>query len=485
MGNVNVQHPEELTVGLGPDDAVAPATPANSVDGQHPDGVSLGNTFTPAPQADSVTPLFTNPADWFVPAFPEKLEDLDVNPGFLADLALKVVPLDVDCTTFSIATRLRLGMMITEALLQRLCHEKFIEAKGVVGLHNHRYAMLDHGWEALRRLTSFCSYAGPAPVSLKAYTEMITQQVRNRPPSSPQALEQAMSGLIISDYAKEILGLVVGSGRSLFLTGPSGNGKTATARALVNAIPGEVWIPYAIEIDGQVIRIFDTHNHVPVQHANDNYDRRWVRINPPLVVAGGELTLQSLDLSFTDTQRFYEAPLHIKSNGGVLVVDDLGRQRCSATELLNRWIVPLEYRIDYLTLSTGKKIQIPFEQIVVFATNLDESDLEDEAFMRRMGYRLNAEPPSAETFTEIFLRYARSRGLAPDESLVAFLLEKYQAEGRIPKSCDPRDLIDRAVDRCRLHKLPPKLTLEGLEIVWNGYFGRPGTDPRRPTKARA
>ncbi|HXI85654.1 MAG TPA: ATP-binding protein [Verrucomicrobiae bacterium] len=462
MGTVDVQHTEELTVGLESDDALAPATPP-----------------------DSIAPLFTNPADWFVPPFPEKLEDLDVNPGFLADLALKTVPLDVDCTTFSIATRMRLGMMITEALLQRLCQEKFIEAKGVVGLHNHRYAMLDHGWEALRRLTNFCSYAGPAPVSLKAYTEMITQQVRNRPPSSRQSLDQAMSTLILSDYAKEILGLVIGSGRSLFLTGPSGNGKTATARALVDAIPGEVWIPYAIEVDGQVIRIFDTHNHVPVKHPNDGYDRRWIRISPPLVVAGGELTLQSLDLSFTETQRFYEAPLHIKSNGGVLVVDDLGRQRCSATELLNRWIVPLEYRIDYLTLSTGKKIQVPFEQIVVFATNLTESDLEDEAFMRRMGYRLHAEAPSPETFTEIFLRYARARGLAPDVSMVAHLLQKYQEEGRIAKSCDPRDLIDRVIDRCRLHKTPPKLTLEGLDVVWNGYFGKRTTDPKQPTKARA
>ena len=438
----------------------------------------LENAVVPAIPTVSVTPVFTNPADWFVPPFPEKLEDLDVNPGFLTDLALKTVPLDAECTTATIAARLHLGMLITEALLQRLCHEKFIEIKGIVGLRNHRYAMLDHGWGALQRLTSFCSYAGPAPVSLQSYTEMITQQVRNRPPSSRQALDQAMSNLVLSDYAKEILGLVVGSGRSLFLTGPSGNGKTATARALVDALPGEIWIPYAIEVDGQVVRIFDAHNHLPVQHSNDNYDRRWVRVRPPLVVVGGELTLQSLDLTFTDTQRFYEAPLHIKSNGGVLVVDDLGRQRCSATELLNRWIVPLEYRVDYLTLSTGKKIQVPFEQIVVFATNLTESDLEDEAFMRRMGYRLQAEAPSPETYTEIFLRYARSRGLFADENLVMQLLRKYQTEGRVPKACDPRDLIDRVIDRCRLQRQPVKLTEQGLDVVWNGYFGQPRTDPK-------
>jgi hypothetical protein len=298
---------------------------------------------------------------------------------------------------------------------------------------------------------------------LKSYTEMITQQVRNRPPATRQALDQAMSNLILSDYAKEILGLVVGSGRSLFLTGPSGNGKTATARALVEAIPGEIWIPYALEVDGQVVRMFDSHNHVPVPHTNDDYDRRWVRIRPPLVVAGGELTLQSLDLCYTETQRFYEAPLHVKANGGVLVVDDLGRQRCSATELLNRWIVPLEYRIDYLTLSTGKKIQMPFEQ----------------AFMRRMGYRLHADAPSPETYTEIFLRYARSRGIYADEALVVQLLRKYQTEGRVPKSCDPRDLIDRAIDRCRLLRQPVKLTEQGLDTVWKGYFGQPVTDPKR------
>jgi hypothetical protein len=433
----------------------------------------------PSIAADSTTAQFTNPADWFVPKFPERLEDVDVSPGFLADLALKIIPLTSDCTTSGVAARLCLGMMITETLLQRLCREQFIEVKGLIGLHNHRYGMLDRGWQELTRLTRFCSYAGPAPVSLKAYTEMITQQVRNRPPASRQSLDQALSHLVLSDYAREILSLVIGSGRSLFLTGPSGNGKTAAARALVEAIPGDIWIPYAIEVDGQVIRVFDTHNHLPVEHTNDDHDRRWVRVRPPLVVVGGELTLESLDLAFTDTQRFYEAPLHMKSNGGVLVVDDLGRQRCSATELLNRWIVPLEYRVDYLALNTGKKIQVPFEQIVVFATNLTEADLEDEAFMRRMGYRLHAESPSQEAYTEIFLRYARARGLSADDKLVAEVWNKYLIEGRLPKACDPRDLIDRLVDRSRLLKQPVKLTVEGLDIVWKGYFGQSGPNPKR------
>jgi len=216
MGTGDAQHTEELTVETELEGAIAPTVPTDS----------------------SVAPLFTNPADWFVPVFPERLEDLDVSVGCLSDLALKTVPLESDCTTASIAARMHLGMVITESLLQRLTREKFIEIKR---LGRHTESSL---WDARQRLAGiaasdkpFCSYAGPAPVSLKSYTEMITQQVRNRPPASRQALDQAMSNLIISDYAKEILGLVVASGRSLFLTGPSGNGKTATARALVDAIP--------------------------------------------------------------------------------------------------------------------------------------------------------------------------------------------------------------------------------------------------------
>jgi MoxR-like ATPase len=425
----------------------------------------------PASLAGPVPALFPNPADWFVPPFPERLEDLDVSIGFLADLTLKAVSLDSDCSTTSVAGRLHLGLIITDALLQRLVRDKFIEIKGVVGMHNHRYGMLERGWTEVNRLNSLCSYTGPAPVSLQAYSEKIVQQVRSRQPVKPQTLERAMASLVLSDEAKQILGLVASSGRSLFLSGPSGNGKTAAARALVDAIVGDVWIPYAIEIDGQVIRVYDSHNHQPVHHSNDDYDRRWVRIRPPLVIVGGELTVQTLDLACTDTQRFYEAPFQVKSNGGVLVVDDLGRQRCSAKELLNRWIIPLEYRVDYLTLSTGKKIQVPFEQNVVFATNLTEADLADEAFLRRMGYRLQLGQPSPETYREIFQRYARSRGVAVEDRLIAKLLDRYRAEKRKPKCCDPRDLVDRSIDLCKYRAQTVSLTDEILAAAWDSYFG--------------
>jgi hypothetical protein len=419
------------------------------------------------------TTTFGQAADPFAPPFPEKLDQLDVHPAFLSDLILKHVSLEPDCTTARIAERARLGMMITESLLQELTRDKLIEMKGVVGLHNHRYAMLERGWTKVNRLMSISTYAGPAPVSLESYAALITKQVRSRPPVTRESVDRAMANLVLSPTAKQVLGLVASSGRSLFLSGPSGNGKTVMACALVNALCGAVWIPYAIEVDGQIIRVFDRHNHQILEESAPNSDRRWIRIRPPLVVVGGELTLDSLDLVSTETQRFYEAPVQVKSNGGVLVVDDLGRQRCSAAELLNRWIIPLEHRIDYLTLSTGKKIQVPFEQIVVFATNLTTADLADEAFLRRMGYRLHVTPPTPHIYAEIFHLYARSRGVQIEPRLIEQLLRRYEAEGRVPKSCEPRDMVDRAIDFCKYIGEMPRLDEEILNVAWTGYFGAP------------
>ena len=410
--------------------------------------------------------------DHFAPAFPQRLEDLDVSPAFLAELALKTVSVEPDCSTTSIAARMHLGLVITDALLARLHTDKFIERKGVAaGLHSHYYAMLDRGWNEVKRLMEQNSYVGPAPVSLKSYTDALLTQIHSRPPATCAALEHAMSELVLSTAAKQTLGLVASSGRSLFLSGPSGNGKTAIARALVNAVPGDLWIPHAIEVDRQVIRLFDPHSHHAVKMDNNDADRRWVKIRPPLVVVGGELTLDSLELNCTETRRFYEAPFQLKSNGGVLVVDDLGRQRCSATELLNRWIIPLENRVDYLTLNTGKKIQVPFEQIIIFATNLTGNELMDEAFLRRMGYRLYLMSPGPDTYTEIFMRYARSRGLAVDPGILPHLEKRYGVERREPKSCEPRDLIDRASEVCKYRREQIRLTRETIDMAWNAYFG--------------
>ena len=428
--------------------------------------------FVPKPEkVDDAELLCNGDTDRFAPPYVQKLEELDVTVTFLCDLALKALSLEPDATTAAIARRLQLGMLVTDSVLQRLTRDKIIEMKGVVGMHNHRYGMLDRGWTELNRVMVINSYIGPAPVSLNAYSEMLVKQVRARLPATRKALERAMADIVMSDAAKQTLGLVASSGRSLFLSGPSGNGKTAMARSLVDAVEGDLWIPHAIEVDGQVIRLFDPHTHHPAETTCTDFDQRWIKIHPPLVVVGGELTIESMELTNTATHRFYEAPFQLKSNGGVLVVDDLGRQRCSATELLNRWIIPLEQRHDYLTLTTGKKIQVPFEQVIIFATNLTVSDIADEAFLRRMGYRLYVMTPGPDTYATIFRRYARSRGLSYEPSLLTHLEQRYGKEQREPKACEPRDLIDRAVEVCKFRREAVRLTKETLDMAWDGYFG--------------
>ena len=410
------------------------------------------------------------------PPFPETPDQLDLSLSFVADLALKTLSTDAAGTTASVSEHLKLGLVITDTVLQRLYRENLIELKGSIALHNHRYAMLERGWARVFHSSSVCSYVGPAPVTLELYTRMTVDQMHNRAPVTKKALEKTLAHLVLPDSTKRMLGVVLSSGRSLFLSGPPGNGKTAMARALVNAIAEPLWIPYAIEVDGQVIRVFDKHVHHTVEHDESDFDRRWVKIRPPLIVVGGELTIESLDLTATESPRYYEAPFQLKANGGVLLVDDFGRQRCSASQLLNRWIIPLENRVDSLSLSTGKKIDVPFEQILVFATNLTDADLVDEAFMRRMGYRLAVSRPTWQTYAEIFHRTAAEFGLSVEAKSIERLAQRYKAEGRVPNSCEPRDLILRAADLCRFEQQAFTLMDQTLALAWEGYFGTPSNE---------
>jgi predicted ATPase with chaperone activity len=292
-----------------------------------------------------------------------------------------------------------------------------------------------------------------------------------RKPARPELVVQALSDLVLSDDAIGTLGLVADSRRSLFLTGPAGSGKTSAAMALLAALEGEVWVPYAIEVDRQVIRIFDVHTHVPLTPPTHRHDKRWIKIKRPFVIVGGELSIEDMDLSYSNSIRYYEAPFQIKSNGGILIIDDFGRQRVNPHDLLNRWIIPLEKRIDYLTLHTGKKIEVPFEQLLIFATNLNPRELVDEAFLRRMGYRLNFTAPSVDTYEKILHRYVSSQGLNYEPEMLGMLMERYQRENREMKSCDPQDLVERCLDICHYENRPKVLTIKLLERAWRNYFG--------------
>jgi hypothetical protein len=332
--------------------------------------------------------------------------------------------------------------------------------------------MLDHGWDRLARLISICGYTGAAPVSLNDYAHMMRLQSIPSDPATMETVRNAFHDLVLPESLLQTLGCVINSRRSLFLTGLPGTGKTAVAERINGALAGGIWIPYAVEIDGQIIRVFDSHCHrvasdevTPVE-----YDRRWVFIERPLVVVGGELTLENADLTWGDA-KFYEAPFQMKSNGGTLVIDDFGRQRVAPQDLLNRWIVPLERRVDYLALHTGKKIEVPFEQLVVFSTNLEEKDLADQAFLRRMGYRARVEPPTGEAYCEIFKQQAYKRGIRVDKPILDHILTKYRVEHRQMKGCEPRDILDRVTDICLFEGQKLEMTPQVVDVAWRNYFG--------------
>ena len=407
------------------------------------------------------------------PPTPEELEETEVSEAFLRDLTLKHVAALADPTTANVAERMHLPLALTDELLYQLYREKLIEIRlqSAVGLT--RYAMLDLGWERVTRLHVMSGYTGPAPVTLKDYTHMMRLQAAPSRPASMTNVRNAFGDLVLPESLLQTLGCAINSRTSLFLTGLPGTGKTAISERMNAAISGSIWIPYAIEIDGQIIRIFDEHCHQKVEDKTPNeFDRRWIKILRPMVVVGGELTLDNTDLVWSESSRFYEAPFQVKSNGGTLVIDELGRQRVSCNDLLNRWIMPLERRIDFLTLHNGKKIEVPFEQLVIFSTNLDEKEFVDEAFLRRMGYRARLELPTPEAYGEIFRRAVISRGLSAEDSVVDHLLKKYDRANRPMKCCEPRDLLNRVSDLCMLEGQPLQVSESLIDIAWENYFGK-------------
>ena len=406
------------------------------------------------------------------PPVPLKAENTGLDFGFLADLTLKTVYADANCTTERAAEKLKLALPVTQDLLQHLYREKFVEVRGLVSYGNNRYGLLDRGFQRAQQLLAINAYIGPTPVSLQAYTEMILRQSAARDVVEPDAVRSAMSELVLPEPTVQTLGLVASSRRSLFLSGPAGNGTTAIAVALHQAQQGEIWIPHAIEVDGQVIKVFDLHNHQPAAvQSVERYDERWIKIKRPIVIVGGEMTIETMDLIYSPTVRFYEAPFQMKSNGGTLVIDDFGRQRVNPHDLLNRWIVPLEGRIDYLTLHTGKKIAVPFEQLLIFATNLNPADLVDDAFLRRMGYRLYITPPDKEMYASIFQQYVENNGFLYEPERLTHLYRMYEADKRPLRACEPRDLIQRCADICRYENRDWTLTDDLLRLAWHNYFG--------------
>ena len=352
------------------------------------------------------------------------------------------------------------------------------------GAGAYHYAVTQTGIERARTEVQRNSYTGPAPVSLTAYINaMRNQKGRNRTVTKNEIVGM-LSNLILSPDTIDKIGPAVNSGSSIFLYGPPGNGKTSIARAIGELVnKGQMYIPYAIFVDGQIIKVFDETMHHRIDNESggrsdlalaigkDEPDQRWVLIRRPFIIVGGELTLAGMDLVFNEDTKFYEAPFQVKANGGVLLVDDFGRQLVRPVDLLNRWIIPLENKVDFLSLHTGKKLEVPFDVMVVFSTNLPPKDLVDESFLRRLRHKVEIKDPSLEQFHEIFVRIASSKQVEFVEAGYDYLIKEwYQRTARKLRSSHPKEICDQIIDIARYHNIKPATTIELVSQAASAFF---------------
>ncbi|HBY09527.1 MAG TPA: AAA family ATPase [Chloroflexi bacterium] len=424
----------------------------------------------------------------FTPESIQKISDTGLSQLWLQDLALKILYFQGYMGGYKIAEAMSLPFTgITDQILEALKREKFVEVRSSqmgLGEGAYQYAITSAGIARAREALDRSQYAGPAPVPIDVYNQAIKQQGQGRLTITSRLLRQALSQLVLSENTFQRIGPAVNSGTSIFIYGPPGNGKTSVARSIGKMILSTtMYIPHALYVDGQVVKLYDSVNHQRAPEQEPAYeesnmlrsgkrpDPRWVHIRRPFIVTGGELTLSGLDLVFDDTNKFYEAPFQVKANGGILLIDDFGRQLVRPRDLLNRWIVPLENRIDYLTLHTGRKLEIPFDVLVVFSTNLPPKDLVDEAFLRRLRHKIEIGDPSYEEYREIFKRVAQAKGVTYTDQGMAYLLQEwYVKRGRKLRASHPRDICDQIIDIARFLSLEPAMTTELLNRAAEAYF---------------
>jgi hypothetical protein len=414
------------------------------------------------------------------PSAPTTVEETGLSVGQIEQLLIKTLN-DGELTGLAVADRMRLPYAMLDPLVERLRAERLIEVRGAAatGASSYRYALTDLGRDRAQQFFENSLYVGPAPVPLTQYVAYMNALTAARGFMDRDRLAQGFAHLIISDQVLEQLGPAVNAGKAVFLYGAPGNGKTVIAEGMGRTLGGDMWVPHAIDVDGHVITMYDPIIHHALESESGPAsvitqkaeDRRWMRIRRPVVMVGGELTLDMLDLRFNPMSKFYEAPIQLKANGGVFLVDDFGRQKQRPQDLLNRWIVPLESRIDFLTLHTGKKFQVPFDVLTVFATNLDPDSLADEAFLRRIPYKIPITDPTLDEFTRIFELNCRRRKMRFHRVMVAYLQRRHYAPvGRALRACHPRDLLDQVTALCRYRGIEPVITRELLDAACASYF---------------
>jgi len=411
---------------------------------------------------------------------PHSIEESGLNLGFLSDLVLKVMYFEGYLSGSQIAERVRLPFNgLVDQVLEFLKREQLAEVKGQGGFGEqaYQYAITLKGRDKAREALDRSHYAGAAPVTLETYQRAMQRQSLKDFTVHQRTMRQGLAHLVLNERTFSQVGPAVNSSRSIFLYGPPGNGKTAIGESIGRMVLTEnIYVPHAIEVDGQVIKVFDNVNHQRVgestgQLRNRNVDPRWVHIRRPVIIVGGELTLETLDLVWDEVNKYYEAPFQMKANGGMFLIDDFGRQQVRPRDLLNRWILPLEKRVDYLTLHTGRKIEIPFDVLIVFSTNLAPKDLVDEAFLRRIRHKIEIGDPSFDDYREIFKRVCEAKKVPYDDRALAYLLQEWYIKPRRKmRAVHPRDLIDHLVDIARYLNTQPVLSKDLIDRACEAYF---------------
>ena len=407
----------------------------------------------------------------FCPVAPERIEDMGVKQTLLMDLVVRRLSLEGTSNLSELSEKLKMSVPVVDGLFRIMRQQQLVEVKGMIG--NDYWITLSGAGRAMAQERFHLShYAGAAPVCLNEYHAAVKQQAAeidiNR-----KVLRNALSDLVVTDEMLDKLGPAVISQTSIFLYGPTGNGKTSLAERLLRVYHDAVLMPYAVEVDGQIIALYDPVVHHRIDIEDGGIDPRWVLCRRPCILVGGELVPGMVELRLDESSGIYSAPLQMKANNGIFIIDDFGRQLISPRDLLNRWIVPLDRRVDYLSLRYGVKFQIPFELLVVFATNLDPNDLADEAFLRRIHNKIYVEPVHEETFDEIFRRVASSRNIPLDPGSCELLRKLCLQDGRTElRACYPVDMCNILGSIGRYERRPIRITREELERAVGLYFAK-------------
>lgn len=413
----------------------------------------------------------------FWPSEPHTLEETGLTIAFLESLVCKYLAVSGSASGRMIAESVGLSFQLLEEVLGTLRTRQVIVHSGAAPFNDYYYMLTETGQQRAEAYQRACAYVGPAPVPLKEYVLSVEAQGISTESPSDQQLAEACAGISVDKSLFDFIGPAVNSGGGMFLYGAPGNGKSTLARCITACFGQSIWIPHTLIDDNQLIKLFDASCHHEMEDHEKgilkgrDFDRRWVRIKRPTVSVGGELTLDNLEIRHDPVTNVNEAPLQLKSNCGCLLIDDFGRQRVEPSELLNRWIVPLETGHDFLTFTNGRKIQVPFEQLTIFSTNLEPRDLVDEAFLRRIPYKIELADPSEEEFYELFAMYAEKLGCQNRPEAVRHLLERhYRPRGRALRRCHPRDLLKQMRGYCQYKRLPFEMRPDLFDKVVNSYF---------------